>query len=82
MPSDAAALSADGLNNFTDVISTVAVMIGLRIARRPADEDKSLWPLESGNDSEPRHFLNHAFGRPAGTVLKFFETHRRRVHHS
>ncbi|WP_319468574.1 cation diffusion facilitator family transporter [uncultured Trichococcus sp.] len=34
-----AALSADGLNNFTDVISTVAVMIGLRIARRPADED-------------------------------------------
>ena len=34
-----AALSADGLNNFTDVISTVAIMIGLRIARRPADED-------------------------------------------
>ena len=34
-----ASLSADGLNNFTDVISTVAVMIGLRIARRPADED-------------------------------------------
>ncbi len=34
-----ASLSADGLNNFTDVISSVAVLIGLRIARRPADED-------------------------------------------
>lgn len=34
-----AALSADGLNNFTDVIASVAVIIGLRIARRPADED-------------------------------------------
>jgi cation diffusion facilitator family transporter len=34
-----ASLSADGLNNFTDVISSVAILIGLRIARRPADED-------------------------------------------
>jgi cation diffusion facilitator family transporter len=33
------ALFADGLNNSTDILASVAVLIGLRIARRPADED-------------------------------------------
>ncbi|MUV36640.1 putative transporter YdbO [Lentibacillus sp. JNUCC-1] len=33
------ALRADGLNNATDVIASVAVLIGLRISRRPPDED-------------------------------------------
>lgn len=33
------ALLADGLNNLTDVISSVAVLFGLRIAVRPADAD-------------------------------------------
>ncbi|HEU4963009.1 MAG TPA: cation diffusion facilitator family transporter [Bacilli bacterium] len=31
------ALFADGLNNATDILASVAVLIGLRIARRPAD---------------------------------------------
>lgn len=32
-------LTADGYNNFTDVISSVTVLVGLRTARRPADEN-------------------------------------------
>lgn len=33
------ALRADGLNNATDVIAAVAVLIGLKISRKPPDED-------------------------------------------
>ena len=37
--SNSKALIADGLNNTTDIVSSLAVLIGLRIARKPADED-------------------------------------------
>lgn len=30
-------LRADGLNNFTDIIASIAVLVGLKIARKPAD---------------------------------------------
>lgn len=33
------ALFADGLNNATDIFSSIAVLIGLRISRKPADEE-------------------------------------------
>jgi cation diffusion facilitator family transporter len=33
------ALKADGLNNATDIIASIAVLIGLKISRRPADDD-------------------------------------------
>ncbi|WP_147534006.1 cation diffusion facilitator family transporter [Bacillus marasmi] len=33
------ALRADGLNNSTDVIVSIAVLIGLKISRKPADEN-------------------------------------------
>ncbi|WP_430787871.1 cation diffusion facilitator family transporter [Virgibacillus flavescens] len=33
------ALKADGLNNSTDVIASIAVLIGLKISRKPADHD-------------------------------------------
>ncbi|HCV54037.1 MAG TPA: transporter, partial [Exiguobacterium sp.] len=36
---DSAALRADGLNNATDIIASIAVLIGLRISQRPADDD-------------------------------------------
>ncbi|MEJ8544394.1 cation diffusion facilitator family transporter [Brevibacillus borstelensis] len=36
---DSEALLADGLNNTTDVIASIAVLIGLRIARKPPDKD-------------------------------------------
>lgn len=33
------ALKADGLNNLTDVIASVTVLVGLRFAQKPADEN-------------------------------------------
>ena len=33
------ALTADGLNNTTDIVASIAVLIGLKISRKPADED-------------------------------------------
>lgn len=33
------ALKADGLNNTTDIIASVAVLVGLRISQRPPDQD-------------------------------------------
>lgn len=33
------ALKADGLNNTTDIISSIAVLIGLKFSRKPADKD-------------------------------------------
>lgn len=33
------ALKADGLNNATDIIASIAVLIGLRLSQKPADQD-------------------------------------------
>jgi cation diffusion facilitator family transporter len=33
------ALSADGLNNSTDIIASIAVLVGLKISQKPADKD-------------------------------------------
>ncbi|MFC5701734.1 cation diffusion facilitator family transporter [Cohnella faecalis] len=33
------ALTADGFNNLTDIVASVAVLIGLRISRKPPDQD-------------------------------------------
>ena len=33
------ALRADGLNNFTDILASVAVLIGLRISQKPSDAE-------------------------------------------
>lgn len=37
--SNSEALMADGLNNSTDIVACVAVLIGLKISRRPPDSD-------------------------------------------
>jgi len=36
---NSSALRADGLNNATDVIASVAILIGLKISRKPPDDD-------------------------------------------
>lgn len=36
---NSAALKADGLNNVTDIIASIAVLVGLRISQRPPDKD-------------------------------------------
>jgi cation diffusion facilitator family transporter len=43
------ALKADGLNNVTDIIASIAVLIGLRLSQRPADDDHPYghWKAES-----------------------------------
>jgi cation diffusion facilitator family transporter len=33
------ALAADGFNNATDIVASIAVLIGLRLSRKPADHD-------------------------------------------
>lgn len=43
------ALFADGLNNFTDVISSILILIGLKISQRPADKNHPYghWKFET-----------------------------------
>ncbi|MDN5710471.1 MAG: cation diffusion facilitator family transporter, partial [Planococcus sp. (in: firmicutes)] len=36
---DSEALKADGLNNVTDIVASVAVLIGLRISQKPPDDN-------------------------------------------
>ena len=46
---DSEALKADGFNNATDVIASFAVLVGLRLSQRPADDDHPYghWKAES-----------------------------------
>lgn len=37
--SNSEALKADGLNNTTDIVASIAVLIGLKLSQKPADED-------------------------------------------
>ncbi|PID03723.1 transporter [Sporosarcina sp. P2] len=37
--SDSAALKADGLNNTTDIVASIAILVGLRLSQRPPDKD-------------------------------------------
>lgn len=41
-------LTADGFNNISDIVANIAVLIGLRIARKPADMDHKFghWKIE------------------------------------
>ncbi|GGE35925.1 cation diffusion facilitator family transporter [Streptococcus himalayensis] len=41
-------LTADGFNNVSDIIANIAVLIGLRMARKPADHDHKFghWKIE------------------------------------
>ena len=47
--SDSEALKADGLNNTTDIIASIAVLIGLRLSQRPPDKDHAYghWKSET-----------------------------------
>ncbi|MGT2784712.1 cation diffusion facilitator family transporter [Streptococcus merionis] len=45
---NSSALTADGFNNISDILSNLAVLVGLRLARRPADTDHKFghWKIE------------------------------------
>lgn len=61
-------LWADGLNNATDIVASIAVLIGLRLAQKPADEDQ-IWTLESRKCGESRNILDYAGGWSAGFMV-------------
>lgn len=44
---DSAALRADGLNNTTDIVASVAVLVGLRISQKPPDGDHAYGHLRA-----------------------------------
>ncbi|QIL46376.1 cation transporter [Vagococcus coleopterorum] len=46
---NSSALRADGLNNFTDIIASVAILVGIKIARKPADDQHRYghWKVET-----------------------------------
>ncbi len=61
--SHSATLIADGSNNLTDVFSSCAIMVGLRLAQRPPDEHHQygpIRPLESRNNCHFACLLYHA----------------------
>lgn len=41
------ALVADGFNNSTDIIASIAIIVGIRISRKPADEDHAYGHLRA-----------------------------------
>ncbi|WP_446896944.1 cation diffusion facilitator family transporter [Clostridium sp. LBM24168] len=41
------ALLADGINNSTDIIASIAIFVGLKISRKPADEDHAYGHLRA-----------------------------------
>jgi len=44
---DSKGLWADGLNNTTDIIASIAVLIGLKISKRPPDDNHSYGHLRA-----------------------------------
>lgn len=55
-------LVADGFNNVSDIIGNVALLIGIRMARQPADRDHRFghWKIE---DLASDHFYHHVLCR-------------------
>ena len=45
---NSSSLVADGFNNVSDIVANLAVLIGLRLARKPADKDHRFghWKIE------------------------------------
>lgn len=41
------ALTEDGFNNFTDRIATFAIVVGLKMSRKPADRDRTYGHLRA-----------------------------------
>ena len=43
---DSAAVRADALNNMTDILVSVAVIVGLKISIKPADQKPPIWAFK------------------------------------
>ncbi|USK26740.1 cation diffusion facilitator family transporter [Bacillus sp. CMF21] len=70
------ALKADGLNNATDIVASIAVLIGLRLSQKPADQDHPYghWKAETVA-SLVASFIMMAVGLQVlyGAVMSVFE---------
>lgn len=73
---DSEALKADGLNNATDIVASIAVLIGLRLSQKPADQDHPYghWKAETVA-SLVASFIMMAVGLQVlyGAVMSVFE---------
>ncbi|MGG4491144.1 cation diffusion facilitator family transporter [Metabacillus idriensis] len=73
---DSEALKADGLNNATDIVASIAVLIGLRLSQKPADQDHPYghWKAETVA-SLLASFIMMAVGLQVlyGAVMSVFE---------
>ncbi|MDQ0858990.1 cation diffusion facilitator family transporter [Bacillus sp. V2I10] len=73
------ALKADGLNNATDIVASIAVLIGLRLSQKPADQDHPYghWKAETVA-SLVASFIMMAVGLQVlyGAVMSVFEGKR------
>ena len=70
------ALTADGLNNVTDVIASVAVLVGLRISQKPPDENHHYGHLRAETiASLLASFIMAVIGLQvlSGAIRSFFE---------
>lgn len=70
------ALTADGLNNLTDIIASLAVLIGLRISQKPPDENHHYGHLRAETiASLLASFIMAVIGLQvlSGAVRSFFE---------
>lgn len=69
------ALTADAYNNISDIIGNIAVLLGLRLARRPADREHTFghWKIED-LASLITSFIMFTVGIGAlqATIIKFF----------
>ncbi|USK31929.1 cation diffusion facilitator family transporter [Bacillus sp. F19] len=70
------ALKADGLNNATDIVASIAVLLGLRLSQKPADQDHPYghWKAETVA-SLVASFIMMAVGLQVlyGAVMSVFE---------
>lgn len=70
------ALTADGLNNVTDIIASVAVLVGLRISQKPPDENHHYGHLRAETiASLLASFIMAVIGLQvlSGAIRSFFE---------
>jgi len=76
---NSAALKADGLNNTTDIIASVAVLIGLRISQKPPDKDHTYGHMRAETvasliASFIMAVVDYSFSFPNLMICNFFST--------
>ena len=69
---DSEALKADGLNNTTDIIASIAVLIGLKLSQKPADSDHPYGHWKVRNRRFNGGFFHHDGSRDSSLIHGHF----------